>query len=93
MICLAAQKRRSPNDSPVVSEAETRFLQTGLSISSARIRAESKLSQRHSHPCIQMLESASVRQELFLMLGLRDRGAIANRPSVTVSERSMCMRQ
>jgi TPP-dependent pyruvate/acetoin dehydrogenase alpha subunit len=32
-------------------------------------------------------------QELFLMLGVRDRVAIANRPSVTVSEKSMCVRQ
>ena len=42
MICLAAQKRRSSNDPLVVSEAVTWFLQTGLSVSSARIRARIK---------------------------------------------------
>ena len=41
-------------------ETETRFLQTGLSVSSARIPVGSKLSGRYSHPSTQMLKSAPV---------------------------------
>ena len=59
MICLAAQKRRSLNDSLVVSEAEIRFLQTDLSVTQ---------STTFTSRLCRYLNRRRYRQELFLVL-------------------------
>ena len=80
MICLAAQKRRSSNDPLVVSEAVTWFLETDLSVSSARIRARIKNLVGDIHIAFigsRLLESGvSIGKNWFLIIGLSDRGAI-----------------
>ena len=87
MICLAAQKRRSSNDPLVVSEAVTWLLETGLSVSSARIRARIKNLVGDIHIAFigsRLLELASVSARIgSSLLVLAIAGLSYFRPRVT----------